>query len=51
MKAYEVAVISFAMISGERRVFASALVVSGPAPEDNIFIKSALGTQFTPQPS
>lgn len=38
------------MIAGERRVFAPALVVPGLAPEDNIFIKSALGAQFTTQP-
>lgn len=39
------------MIAREWRVFASALVIFGPAPEDNIFIKSALGAQFTTQPS
>lgn len=38
------------MIARERRVFAPALVVPGLAPEDNIFIKSALGAQFTMQP-
>lgn len=37
------------MISRERRVFAAALAVPGLAPEDNIFIKSALGAQFTMQ--
>lgn len=39
------------MISRDRRVFAAALAVPGLAPEDNIFIKSALGAQFTTQPS
>lgn len=39
------------MISKERRVFAPALAMPGLAPEDNIFIKSALGAQLTMKPS